>query len=376
LLGEAPVLPLDPASIRTIAVIGRLASALNMGDHGSSDVHPPSFASPLDGIRASFPSSRIVHVESDDIPAARHAAASADVAIVVAGYDAHDEGEFVGPSATLAPELLSLFPPMTDETRSALAAAADVAGEGRSHGGDRAALSLRGVDEDIIRAVAAANPSTVVVLVASGAVLTESWRPQVPALVMMWYAGMEGGHALAQMLTGETNPTGRLPFAFPTSGAHLPSFDRDATAVTYDRFHGQRLLDRLGVAAAFPHGFGLSYTTFDIPRATVEAVGEDQVKLSVQVTNTGRRDGGHVVQVYGRSRTGPYAGELLLVGFAPVFTRAGLTVSVPVTVSLTPLAAWDPERCRRVRPLPSDVELEVGSHAHDPGALALQLVPH
>ena len=90
----------------------------------------------------------------------------------------------------------------------------------------------------------------------------------MPALVMMWYAGMEGGHALAHVLTGEHNPTGRLPFAFPTSEAHLPSFDRDATVVTYDRFHGQRLLDRIGVAAAFPHGFGLSYTTFAIPVAT------------------------------------------------------------------------------------------------------------
>jgi len=375
-IGGTPVLPLDPASTRTIAVIGRLVTAPNMGDHGSSDVRPPSFATPLDGIRAAFPRSRIVHVESDDVPAAREAAASADVAIVVAGYDAHDEGEFVGPSAVLAPELLSLFPSMSDDMRSGLADAADVTGEGRSHGGDRASLSLRGVDEEIIRAVAAANPSTVVVLVASGPVLTESWRPRVPALLMMWYAGMEGGHALAQVLTGEHNPTGRLPFAFPTSEAHLPSFDRDATAMTYDRFHGQRLLDHLGVPAAFPHGFGLSYTTFDIPSATVDAVGEEEVRLTVQVTNTGGIDGGHVVQVYGRTRSGPYAGETMLVGFAPVFTRAGTTVSVPVTVALTPLAVWDPVRKRRVLPSASDVELEVGSHVHDPGARALQLRPN
>jgi len=374
-VGGTPLLPLDPDSIGTIAVIGRLATAPNMGDHGSSDVRPPSCATPLDGVRVAFPGSRIVHVESDDVPAARDAAASADVAIVVAGYDAHDEGEFVGPSAVSAPELFSLLPPMPDEMRTVLADEADVGGVGRSHGGDRASLSLPGVDEDIIRAVAAANASTVVVLVASGAVLMESWRPQVPALMMMWYAGMEGGHALAQVLTGEHNATGRLPFAFPTSEAHLPSFDRDATAVTYDRFHGQRLLDRLGVPAAFPHGFGLSYTTFDVPSATVDAVGEQEVRLTVRVTNTGGRDGGHVVQVYGRARTGPYAGESMLVGFAPAFARAGATVSVAVNVSLTPLAVWDPVHGRRVPPSPSDVELEVGSHAHDPGALSLQLTP-
>ena len=374
-VGRTPVLPLDPGSVGTIAVIGRLATAPNMGDHGSSDVRAPSFATPLDGVRAAFPGGRIVHVGSDDIRAARDAAASADVAIVVAGYDAHDEGEFVGPSAVSAPELFSLFPPLPDEMRSVLSDDADAEGEGRSHGGDRASLSLRGIDEDIIGAVAAANPSTVVVLVASGPVLTESWRPQVPALIMLWYPGMEGGHALAQVLTGEHNPTGRLPFAVPTSEAHLPPFDRDATVVTYDRFHGQRLLDRLGVPAAFPHGFGLSYTTFAIPAATVDAVGEHEVTLTVQVANTGGRDGGHVVQVYGRAHTGAYAGESMLVGFAPVIAPAGATVSVPVQVSLAPLAVWDPVRRRRVPPSTSDVELEVGAHVHDPGALSLQLAP-
>ena len=101
-------------------------------------------------------------------------------------------------------------------------------------------------------------------MVAAGAVLTESWRARVPALLMMWYAGMEGGHALADVLTGAHNPSGRLPFSVPTAEEHLPFFDRDATAITYDRFHGQRLLDKLGVRAAFPHGFGLSYTTFEI----------------------------------------------------------------------------------------------------------------
>ena len=370
-----PVLPLDPDSMGTIAVIGRLAPAPNMGDHGSSDVHPPSFVTPLDGLRARFPSSRIVHVESDDVSEACEAAASADVAIVLAGYDADDEGEYIGSNTSLAPELLSLFPPMTDDDRRAFDEAVRSGTEGNSYGGDRASLSLRDVDEAIIRAVAATNPSTVVVLVASGAVITESWRPRVPALMMMWYAGMEGGHALAHVLTGEHNPTGRLPFAFPTSEAHLPSFDRDATVVTYDRFHGQRLLDRIGVAAAFPHGFGLSYTTFAIPVATVDAVGEDEVRLTVQVTNTGGRDGGHVVQVYGRTRTGPYAGESMLTGFAPVFARAGATVPVPVNVSLTPLAIWDPVGRRRVPPSPADVELEVGSHAHDPRALRLRLAP-
>jgi beta-glucosidase len=193
---------------------------------------------------------------------------------------------------------------------------------------------------------------------------------------MMWYAGMEGGHALADVLTGTHNPSGRLPFSIPTSEDHLPFFDRNAKAITYDRFHGQRLLDRLGVPPAFPHGFGLSYTSFEIRAAEVSApaAGGESVTVTVDVVNTGTRDGGHVVQVYGRTSGGPYAGELALVGFAPVFVPVGATVSVAVPVSLLPLAAWDGTRRRRVLPALADVELEIGAHAHDPAALRLRLV--
>ena len=73
--------------------------------------------------------------------------------------------------------------------------------------------------------MADANPSTVVAIVASGAVIMESWRHHVPAVLMMWYAGMEGGHALADVLVGDHNPTGRLPFAIPKCESHLPAFD-------------------------------------------------------------------------------------------------------------------------------------------------------
>jgi len=375
-LDGGPVLPLDPASVGTIAVIGRLATARNMGDHGSSDVRPLSTVTPLDGVCARFPDVDIRHVESDDVSEAQSAAAAADVAIVVVGYDAFDEGEYVGLDAVTTPALLSLLPPPPDDLGGDFAAAFAPGVEQTSPGGDRSSLSLRDLDEDIIRAVAEANPSTVVAIVASGAVITESWRHLVPAVLMMWYAGMEGGHALADVLTGDHNPTGRLPFAIPKSEGDLPAFERDAVAVTYDRFHGQRLLDHLNVSAAFPHGFGLSYTTFDVSDAVIDSVGDCDVTLTVQVTNSGERDGGHVVQVYGRSRTGPYADEAMLVGFATVFVPAGSTGSVQVRVALSPLAAWEPGSRRRVIPAFADIELEIGSHAHDPSALRLGLSPY
>ena len=108
--------------------------------------------------------------------------------------------------------------------------------------------------------MAAANPRTVVVIMAGSAVIVERWRASVPGIVVLWYPGSEGGRALADVLLGAADPGGRLPFAVPTDPAHLPYFDKAATRIVYDRWHGQRLLDRDGHAPAFPLGFGLSYT--------------------------------------------------------------------------------------------------------------------
>src|SRR5271165_705450 len=209
----APVLPLDPRTVTRIAVIGRLADAGNMGDFGSSRVYPPAHVTPLAGIRAAFPDSQIRVVGSDDPSAAAEAAGEADVAIVIAGFDARDEGEYTDPEGMSRPELLALFPPLPPGTAMpSPEGGAEGVGAG-GYGGDRARLTLRPADEEIIRAAVRANPRTVVCVVAAGAVLMEAWRHEVPAIVMMWYAGMEGGHALADVLTGARNPSGRLPFS-------------------------------------------------------------------------------------------------------------------------------------------------------------------
>jgi beta-glucosidase len=377
-----PVLPLDAERLRSIALIGRLATAPNMGDHGSSDVRAPRHVTPAEGITAAFPQARVCVFADDDPAGAAAAASSCDVAIIVAGFDARDEGEYVGSDTMTRPELLALFPPKPDSMPAFPAAPAseadadaapNIMNEGDHYGGDRARLTLRPIDEEIIRAVSAANPRTVVCIVAAGAVLVESWRHQAPAIVMMWYAGMEGGHALGDVLSGAQNPSGRLPFSIPTSAEHLPFFDRAATSITYDRFHGQRLIDKLGVGAAFPHGFGLSYTSFEILGAEVCDAGDDGVTVRVQVANAGTRHGRHVVQVYGRRSSGGCAGELILAGFGGVDLPAGESKVLDVAVSFTALAEWDAASKRRVPPARHDVVLEVGSHAHDPAAVVVRL---
>ncbi|HEY0187773.1 MAG TPA: glycoside hydrolase family 3 C-terminal domain-containing protein [Cellulomonas sp.] len=357
----APVLPLDAGTLRRLAVVGRLADVPNTGDHGSSDVRAPSVVTPLEGLRAALPGTEIVTVLDDDPALAAQVAATCDAVLVVAGYTADDEGEFADPDAFTV-DLVSLFPPQPDDgvDRMASMAGADaIAG-----GGDRERLTLRPVDEEIIRAVAAVNPRTVVAIVAAGAVLTETWRAQVPGIVMAWYSGMEGGHALADVLLGREEPAGRLPFATPTDEAHLPYFDRDASAITYDRWHGQRLLDRLGVPAAFPFGFGLSYTTFTLSGAQAVRTGDETAQVTVEVTNTGTRPGRHVVQVYA---VRPGVGDRVLLGFAPVQLAAGARAEVVVPVSLRPLTSWDVEADDLVLPT-GDVQVEAAAYAGDPAA--------
>ncbi|WP_448061092.1 glycoside hydrolase family 3 C-terminal domain-containing protein [Cellulomonas hominis] len=362
----APVLPLDTRTLRRLAVVGRLADVANTGDHGSSDVRAPEVVTALAGLRSALPGVEVVHVADDDPAEAARVAATCDAAVVVAGYTADDEGEYADTSAMTGPTFTAPFPPLPDGAGAGSTPPdLSVAGENAvGAGGDRVRLTLRDVDEEIIRAVGAANPRTVVAIVAAGAVLTESWRTAVPGVLMSWYSGMAGGHALADVLLGRVDASGRLPFSIPTSEEHLPFFDRDATAITYDRWHGQRLLDRLGVEAAFPLGFGLSYTSFTISAPEVKRTGAESATVTVEVTNTGRRPGRHVVQVYGTRSDGD---ERFLLGFAPVELAVGAVTAVEVPVSLRPLTAWD-EASRGLVLTPGEVEVSAAAFAGDPAA--------
>ena len=229
--------------------------------------------------------------------------------------------------------------------RRVLVAVAGLVGRVFVRGGDRTSLTLRPADERLIRAVAAANARTVVVLIGGSAILTESWRHRVPALVQAWYPGMEGGRALADVLIGRVEPGGRLPFAVPTDAAHLPPFDRHATRVVYDAWWGQRRLDRDGHAPAFPLGFGLGYTTFDVTLVE-HTIGPDAGTAVVRVRNAGARAGSTVAQVYAAQTVADddaAAGPVpQLLGFRRVRLAAGAEETVGVDLDPGPLRQRDP----------------------------------
>ena len=390
----AAVLPLAPDTVRSVAVLGRLAAVANLGDGGSSDVWAPSVVTPLAGLRADLGPQAVTHHDGSDLGAAAGIAAGADVAVVVVGYTKADEGEFIGDSGT--GHLTDLMPGDDDPDLAAAFAevlAADTepfeppadrleeGGLGFATGGDRTSLRLKPEDVALIAAVAASNPRTVVAIVAGSAVLIDEWAEQVPAVLQCWYAGMEGGHALADVLLGRVEPSGRLPFTVPADEAHLPPFDRDATEVTYDAWHGYWRLARGGNRAAYPFGFGLSYTDLALADDARVSVTSDALEVSVTAINAGERPGVEVVQVYASPAAGteapvaagtPPGGDargrpLRLVGFARVELAAGTSRGVEISIARSRLARRDPDRHRWV-PAAGPHEIVVARHAEDPQA--------
>jgi beta-glucosidase len=295
-----PTMPLDPQRLGRLAVIGRIADMPNTGDGGSSMVRPPYVVTPLEGLRAALePEAEVVYDDGIDRSMAAETARSCDAAVVVVGYTHEDEGEFI--DFTGNPEMLKVFPPAEDTTLAERLRSELVVPEGQGRGGDRESLRLRPEDEALIRAIASANPRTIVAVMSGSAVIMEAWREKVPAILVLWYPGMEGGHALADIILGRVNPSGRLPCIFPSSESDLPYFDKDADEIEYGLLHGYRLLEKKGAEAAFPFGFGLSYTSFayGVPRLVAEEITEDDVlRVSVELTNTGTRSGTEVVQLY------------------------------------------------------------------------------
>lgn len=367
---DRPLLPLDRDRTHRLAVLGRLADLANTGDRGSSNVRSPHVVTPLEALRAALPDVHIdVVADNADLEGARVASGAADLAVVVVGYTFEDEGEYLGADGMSAPGVRAVFPPFPPGVDLARMAAGSAHVMGDADGGDRASLRLREQDVALVRAAAAANPRTVVVLVSAGAVVTEEWRSFVPAVVLAGYAGSEGGSGLVDVLVGEADATGRLPYSIPTSEDHLPAFDRTATAITYDRWFGQRLLDREQVAAAFPLGFGLSYTTFRTTAVAVGPVDGEEFVATVDVVNTGARPGRHVIQLYAVLDV-PGLPHRVLVGFAPVWLDPGQAAQVAVTASTRPFQRWIEGAFVLAS---ADVVVEACSFSGDPQAVRAEL---
>jgi beta-glucosidase len=315
------VLPLDRHKIRKLAVIGELAAAPNIGDYGSSRVRPPYVVTILDGLQAYLAGEvELIYCDGKDHQKARAAARSADAVVVVAGYKHNDEGE----------QVLNLK--KNKKVKQS------------PYGGDRKSITLKETDEKMINAVAPENCCCAVILIGGSAIVMERWKERAPAILMAWYPGMEGGTALARILFGEVNPSGKLPFTIPFKASDLPFFNDQADETEYGYYHGYTLFEKQGLKAAFLFGFGLSYTTFAYSNLQVESK-DGTVTATFDLANTGERAGAEAAQLYvGLENSSVDRPVKILKGFAKVFLRPGEMQSVSITVKHDDLAWYNPDR--------------------------------
>ena len=314
LKNERNLLPIAAAA-RRIVVIGGHADKGVLSGGGSSQVYPegenavPGLkptswpgpvvfypSSPVEELRKLLPNARVDYAGGDDPAAAAALAREADLVIVFGT-------QWASESIDVAPR-------------------------------------LDGAQDALIDAVAAANPRTAVVLETGGPVLMP-WADKVSGIVEAWYPGRMGGAAIAEMLTGKVNPSGRLPMTFPKTLDQLPwpgePRHKEAT-YTEGATVGYKWFDAKGEQPQFAFGHGLSYTTFAYGKLQVRRAGEGLV-ASVRVTNTGERAGGEAVQVYvsGRGWEAPRR----LGGFSKVVLWPGHSTTVNIPIDPRLLAVWD-----------------------------------
>ncbi len=331
LKNDAGLLPI-PAATKRIAVIGGHADVGVPQGGGSSQVWPVGGASlslpipgdvvyhrrlympsaPLAGLKDQFPEAEVVFDDGTDLTRAAKTASSADIAVVFAE-------------------------------------------EFRAENHDSLDLRLPNGQDELIETVTAANPRTVVVLETGGPILMP-WIDKVPAVIQAWYAGNRGGQAIARVLSGAVNPSGRLPVTFPRSVEQLPNpvlpgseeikprpgsdlYDiperEEPLLISYPEGSdtGYRWYAKQGIEPLFAFGHGLSYTRFDT--SDLQVSGES---ATVKVRNTGKRTGATVVQLYLTSRAGK--SERRLVGFQRVELKPGESKRVNLTIEPRLLADW------------------------------------
>jgi beta-glucosidase len=319
LQNRGSILPLDKTKIKSIAVIGPLADRIIMNNYNGK---VGKTVTALQGIKDAV-------------------GAGIEVTHTLGGLVGGDTtGRWKAESAEAAAD------PAAERLKAVeLARKADVAivfvgttAAVEQEARDRKTLGLTGTQEELVEAVFAANPKTIVVEMSAGP-LTVPWiAKNIPALLQAWWPGEEGGHAIADVLFGDVNPAGRLPHTVYASEAQVPPVDEyDITqGFTYMYVNGEPL---------FPFGYGLSYTTFkyDNLKLSADKIKTDSlVNISVDVKNSGKRGGDEVVQLYvHQEKSSVKVPVKMLRGFQRINLQPGETKTVTFTLPASKLAIWD-----------------------------------
>ena len=343
------LLPIDLNKVKRIAVIGENAVKMMTVGGGSSSLKVQREVSPLEGIR-------------------KRVGDKAEV-VYARGYVGDPTGEYNG---VVSGQNLKDDRTPEELTAEAVEVAKEadcvifIGGLNKSPGqdcedADRKSLNLSYGQDELIFALAKANPNLIIVNV-SGNAIAMPWVKEVPAIVQAWFLGSEAGNALAAVLMGDINPSGKLPFTFPVSledvGAHklgeYPGVPRaDGSKIVDEKYNesiyvGYRWADKEDIKPLFAFGHGLSYTTFEYGKATVDKNTMDangKLTLTVPVTNTGKREGSEVVQLYIRDVKSTLPRPVKeLKGFQKVKLAPGETRNLTFTIDKEALSYFDDTR--------------------------------
>jgi beta-glucosidase len=345
------LLPLGGPGVRSLAVIGPSAAVARTGGGGSSFVTSSYVVTALDGIReAAGPQVQV-----------RYALGAA-----MQGEDA----------AAQTPEACASLRAEAAALAASCDAAVVVVGNSskiESEGFDRTSMDLPANQDALIEAVAAANPRVVVVIVAGAPVTMTRWVERVPAVVCAWYGGQEEGHAIADILLGLQNPSGKTPVTFPVrleDATAYGSYPGENLHVAYSEgiYVGYRGFEKRGVQPLFPFGHGLSYTTFsygDLSVGPARVAKGGTVQVALTVRNSGARAGAEVVQVYlHQARSSVDRPQKELKGFCRVELAPGESRRVAVDLDQGAMSYFDPSRNGWVAE-PGSFDVLVGSSSAD-----------
>ena len=319
LKNEGRVLPLPEN--KKIAVVGRYANKRNTGDHGSSNVFSPYAVTPYEGMCNRFGKENVAVYNGSSCKEAMKTAVNCDYIVVCVGSDWLQEGEF----------LVNL---------------GNVKKKPKGSGGDRADLHIPEEDVTLIRVLSTLGKKLIVNIMGGSAYVIKDWTHLADAVVMSFYSGLEGGNALADILSGDVTPAGKLPFTIAKRAEDYPPFlhlgAKDKN-IEYNYYHGYTLFDKKGIEAHFPFGFGLSYTDFELDTLQYEKVG-DVIKVRATAKNIGEVDGDEVLQVYiGSDSIEKDRPVKVLKGFKRVSIKAGESITAEVDVLIDDIKFYNPE---------------------------------
>ncbi len=319
LKNEGKTLPISGG--KKIAVVGRYANKVNVGDHGSSNVYSPYTVTAYEGIKNRFGDKNVCVYNGCDAKKALETAENAEYIVVCVGSDWLQEGEF----------LVNL---------------GNIKKKPKGSGGDRADLRIPAEDVEMIKALSKTGKKLVVNIMGGSAYVIKEWTDMADAILFSFYSGLEGGNALADVLSGDVNPGGKLPFTIAYNDTDYPEFlhiSDEKLEIDYGYYHGYTLFDKKGIEPQYSFGFGLSYTDFEIYDCSA-AKEENKITVTATAKNIGDVCGDEVVQVYISSKIQNEDRPVkLLKGFKRVTVNAGESVTLKIEIPVDEIKFYDPE---------------------------------